>query len=324
MPSSTAILTALLITVGATPSVAQEVVDDSQCDCYLSDGRFPAYFKSHGFWDFRSLSQHARVPPVINTIQGNKDADFTSPVFNWESKFTQFWGPQHWAKNENTDFPMVNSYNNLYIEQNTDGKSDTYMTMRSTRLPGFQTAAEFESINYLNHASIRMMAKTRGSPGACSSVFTYKGAPSLKDVQECDIEILTRDPQTALHYTNQPSYLEDGSTVNGASRNISLPNNKKWSDWTKHRIDWTPGRTTWSADNVEVGTQTFQAPRDNSLVILNTWSDGKTWTGKMPQNGEAYQHVQWIEILYNIVDKGSCNRVCSVDKSPTIGKPVLL
>lgn len=321
---SSAVAFAALVLAGATPGLAAKVIDDSQCDCYLSDGRFPTYFKNHGFWDFRSLSDHAGVPAVINTVQGNKDAPFTSTVFDWNSDFAKFWGAQNWAKNQDTEFPMVNSYNNLYIENNSGGQSDTFMTMRSSRLPNFQTAAEFDSQNYLDHASIRMLARTHGSPGACTSVFTYKPADQPKDVQECDIEMLTHEAETDVNYTDQPGVL-DGEPVPGASHKVTLPNGMKWSDWLTHRIDWTPGRTTWSANGAEVLSQTFQAPKDPSLVILNAWSDGSDgWTGKMPSGGEAYQNVQWIEILYNIVDKGSCSKVCSVDKSPVVGKPVLL
>lgn len=323
MYSYATVTAAALIFAGASPAIAQQVVSDAQCDCYLSDGRFPTYFKNHGFWDFRSLGQYAKVPPVIQTLDGNKNADFTSPVFNWDSDFAKFWGPQHWAKNEDTAFPMVNSFNNLYIEKNNNGDSDTFMTMRTSRLPAFQTAAEFESQSPLDHASIRMLAKTHGSSGACTSVFTYKGANQPRDVQECDIEMLTRDDAHYIHYTNQPGVL-NGDIVPGASRNVTLPNGLQWSDWVKHRLDWTPGRTTWSANDAEVASQTFQAPRDPSIVLLNAWSDGGEWTDKMPEGGEAYQNVQWIEILYNVADKASCNKVCSVDKSPVVGKPVLL
>lgn len=319
MPS-TKLLAASLLAISA-PALAANVVDDSHCGCFVTDGNYPTYYKQHGFWDFRFLSNKARVPPVIKDVNGNLNADFTSDYFNWDSEFAQFWGPQHWS-NEEPGFPMVNSYNNLYIEKNADGNSDTHMTMRSSRLPKFQTAAEFESMKMVDHASLRMYAKTAGSSGVCTSIFTYRGAEHLKDVQEADIEMLSRESSQFIHYTNQPSYLEDGSTVDGASENVTLPNSMRWTDWTTHRLDWTPGRTTYLANGVQTHTQTFQAPRDPSTILLNTWSDGGEWTGTMPQGGEAYQRVQWIEMLYNVVPK--CNKVCSIDKSPVRGKAVLL
>lgn len=310
-----------LALLAAVPAMAAKVVDDSQCECYVTDGNYPTYYKHHGFWDFRSLGDKAGVPPVIRDVDGNMNAPFTSDVFDWDSDFAQFWGPQNWS-NGNEDFPMVNSYNNLYIEENPDGTSDTFMTMRSSRLDDFQTAAEFESVNKADHASMRMLAKTHGSSGACTSIFTYLGAEQLKDVQEADIEMLTRESSQFIHYTNQPSYLEDGSTVDGASANVTLPDGMRWSDWTTHRLDWTPGRTTYSANGIETHTQTFQAPRDPSQIILNTWSDGGVWTEQMPKGGEAYQNVQWVELLYDVTAR--CDRVCSIDKSPVRGKAVLL
>lgn len=310
--------------VTAATSLAADVVDDSQCDCYVTDGRFPTRFRSHGFWDFRSLSQYAGVPRVISNINDNLNAPVTCPLFDWSDPFTHFWGPQHWS-NGNNDFPMIMTYNNLYIENNDGGESDTYMTMRTSRLPGFQTASELESIDYHDHASIRMLARSHGSPGACTSVFTYLGAEQLRDVQEADIEMLTREPDTEIHYTNQPSYLEDGSTIDGASYQATLPNGQRWSDWTTHRLDWTPGRTTYGVNGIETHTQTFQAPRDPSKLLLNSWSDGGVWTGTMAQDGEAYQNVQWVEVLYNVLGSGEqCNRACSIDKSPVTGKAVRL
>lgn len=279
----------------------------ASCDCYLIDGAFPTYYKSHGFWDFRSLSQYAGVPPVLDSIDANKNADFSSSYFNWESEFAQFWGPQNWD-NGAQDFVNVNSYNNLYIEK-SDGS--TFMTMRTARLPKFQTSAEFESMNLFDHASIRMYSRTIGSPGACTAVFTYREANSLKDVQESDIEILTSDPKTSIQYTNQPSYLEDGTIIDGASNNISV--SVPWSEWSTHRLDWTPGHTTWYINGGQTYTQTFQAPKDPSKVNLNAWSDGGDWTGKMPEGGVAYQQIQWIEMLYNNADKASCSSVCSID-----------
>ncbi|CAH0025019.1 unnamed protein product [Clonostachys rhizophaga] len=179
----------------------------ASCDCYLIDGAYPTYYKSHGFWDFRSLTQYVGVPPVLDSIDANKNADFSSSYFSWES----------------------------------DGDS-TFMTMRTARLPKFQTSAEFESMDLFDHASIRMHSRAIGSPGACTAVFTYREANSLKDVQESDIEILTSDPKTSIQYTNQPSYLEDGTIIDGASNNISV--SAPWNEWSTQRLDWTPGRTT--------------------------------------------------------------------------------
>ncbi|ATY61926.1 xylanase 1 [Cordyceps militaris] len=312
-----------MMKIGIAALASAQVVDDSQCDCYVTDGPFPTYYLHHGFWDFRSLSRCAGVPAVLPDVAGNLQAKATCSLFDWSDPFTQFWGPQHWS-NGNQTFPMVTTYNNLYIEHNPGGESATFLTMRTARLPGFQTAAELQSMSKVDHASIRMRARSHGAPGACTSVFTYLGGARLADVQESDVEMLTREPAAkTIHYTNQPSYREDGSTVAGASYTATLPGGRRWSDWLTHRLDWTPGRTTFGVDGGESHTQTFQAPRDPSLVLLNVWSDGGVWTGKMAAGGEAFQNVQWMEMLYDIVPAGrKCERKCSIDKSPEIGKAV--
>lgn len=294
---------------------------DPQCDCYLTDGSSPTYFTSHGFWDFRSLSQYASSPAVIDSVDGNANAPTTSPYFNWGTSLRDFWAPQQY-KNGNNTFPMVKTLNNLFIQRDGGGSS-TYLRMRATRLPGFQTAAEMQSNNPLDHASIRMYSRITGSSGACGSVFTYLHSDDPAKVQESDIEMLTKDDHNLVHYTNQPGVLE-GEPVPGATHEINLPNGKQWSDWTTHRLDWTPGKTTFYADGQQVLVSDFQVPQDKSFVLLNMWSDGGSWSGLMPQGGEANQDVQWVEILYGVTNKESCNNVCSVDTSGQVGKAVKL
>jgi hypothetical protein len=34
--------------------------------------------------------------------------------------------------------------------------------------------------------------------------------------------------------------------------------------------------------------------------------------------------VQWIELLWGVVKGSECGRVCSIDKSPVVGKAVRL
>lgn len=314
------LLTALPIALASCNGARAATVDDSQCDCYVADNK---YYSGHMFWDFRSLSQYAKVPALIQTQQGNANADFSSSFFNWESEFGQTWGLQNWD-NGNSEFPMQNSYNNVYIEKNTDSSpaSDTFMTMRTARHKGFQSAAEFESINKYHYASMRMYARTKGSPGACTAMFTYLGGEKLADVQEADIEVLTSDPKGLIHYTNQPSYTEEGEEVVGASKAVTMPDGVKWTDWVAHRMDWTPKETVWKVNGKQTWVNSFQVPRDPAQFSFNAWSDGGDWTGTMAEGGVAYQQIQWIEILHGQADKATCKRVCSIDSGSEVGKPV--
>lgn len=110
----------------ATSDLAQTTVDDPQCDCLLTNGTTPTYFKSHGFWDFRSLSQFAVVnPPELKlSVEESANANFTTPYLNYDSGFGKFWAVQNW-NDCNEDFPNQNSFKNLYIEENRGLQSQT-------------------------------------------------------------------------------------------------------------------------------------------------------------------------------------------------------
>jgi hypothetical protein len=338
-------LSSLVLLISATaPSVTAEptLTDDSSCGCYLTNSNQSTYFTSHRFFDFRSLSQYAGVPDVIQ--DPTAIANPTSGYFT-STEWTSFWmlgswnnsGP-HGARSDATVL-MVNSPNNIYIEADSspNPSSATFLTLRTQRLPDFQTAAEIESASTsFKYLSLRMRARTLGAAGAITAMFTYRGAESLAEIQESDLEIRTSDPPSLIHYTNQPAYTEGGDVVPDATRNATMPGGLKWSDWATHRMDWMPGETVWYVDGVEVARIGFQVPRDESNVILNAWSDGGGWTGNMTGGEAAYLQVQWLEVVYNSTDGGEkrrvrrdgpaagCQAVCSVDQTPQVGKPVML
>ncbi|KAG8665590.1 hypothetical protein FPOAC1_010389 [Fusarium poae] len=250
---------------------------------------------------------------------------------------------------------MANSLNNIYIQANDDdgATSDTFLTMRTMRMPGFQSAAEFESVSTYHYVSVRMLARVTGSAGACMALFTYlEDGDELADVQEADIEILTRDPKNRIQYTNQPSYTDDGDEVPKATRNGTLPKGLGWDDWVVHRLDWTPERSVWYVQGQEVASIEFQTPKDPAQIILNAWSDGGSWSGNMSLGDSAYMQIQWIDMVYNATkdnDKRSldngilrrsvgsqsslihredsvdeCKVVCSIDKVDKAGEAKVL
>lgn len=341
-------------------AVGLKEVTDKQCDCYLTNDTSQNYFTTHAFFDFRALSQFARVPPAISDPDDSSEADETSPYF-LDQDWTDVWGIQQWNNRDSVDSGdvpvlLVNSPNNIYIEENQDDdpSSDTFLTMRTLRYRHFQSAAEFESISRAYHfLSVRMYARTLGAPGAVTAMFTYRddGNPSkLNSVQESDLEIRTMDPKDKVQYTNQPSYTKEYD-IPEATRNATTPVQADWTQWSVHRMDWTPKDTTWYIDGKQVASIAFQVPRDPSQVIFNAWSDGGEWSGNMSVGSEAYLQIQWIEIVYNQTgdekttdpdrrrdvstawslpnmkrddDEEGCQNVCSIDDTSTIGTPVLL
>jgi beta-glucanase (GH16 family) len=313
MPSPRAVIGCL----AATAAVSVKAADN--CDCYTIDGDSSVRYKSYGFWDFRSLSQYAGVPALIDNFDDNQNADFTSDYFNQSSEFQEFWAPQKWS-NENKIL-RTNSFNNLYIAPIEEGGSDTMLTLRTARGSNFQSTSAFQSKDFIDHASMRMYARTHGDSGACTSMFTYLGGDSIADVQESDIEVLTKESKDIINYTNQPAHMGNGTLVHGAGNKMKFPSGDTWTQWHTHRMDWTPGLVSWFLDGRELHSQSFQAPVDPSQIIFNAWSDGGNWTGLMEPDGQAFQDIQWIEIAYDLAEEGSCGNVCSVDEG-AVGKPV--
>ncbi|KAK4139548.1 glycoside hydrolase [Dichotomopilus funicola] len=320
---------------------------DSNCHCYQTNATQSNYFSHHRFFDFRSLQDHINVPNPIDNWDDSAGAPPTSDYFT-NSQFADVWSIQNWSNSELIDLDnstitdatlqMVNSPNNIYIERDEQQPDNTHLTLRTIRHHDFQSAAEFESVSEKYHfLSMRMEARTQGPPGAVTAMFTYRAPPNPEDtdlVQEADLEFLTRDPPHYVSFTNQPAW-NSTSDIPGASHNVTFPGpGRRWSDWAEYRMDWTPGSSTWFVDGELASHITFQAPRDPSQVIFNAWSDGGSWSGRMPKGSTAYLQIRWIEMVYNNTDshgqhskqekQSTCENVCSIDETSKIGTPVLV
>ena len=333
----------------------------------MTNGTDTGYFTKHRFFDFRNLAQYAGVPPTITNAHESGTAAVANQYFT-STEWTDTWMVGNWSNSagvrKDSTVLMVNSRNNVYIEANGDSNpaSQTFLTLRTQRLPAvqdqkeFQTAAEIESLSGgFHYLSVRMLARTIGAPGAITALFTYRRADKLADIQEADLEIRTKDPRNTIQYTNQPSYTEDGDDIPEATQNISMPGGQDWTAWAVHRLDWTPTSTIWYIDGVQVSNIRFQTPRDASKVILNAWSDGGEWSGNMTQFDAAYLQIQWLDIAFNnteskkaekrsseekdvrssdvgpagplvgrAAEQGSCKVVCSIDQTTNLGQPVML
>ncbi|KAI1644817.1 glycoside hydrolase family 16 protein [Daldinia loculata] len=335
----------LVVVSSLTPLslAAFQQVSNDQCNCFLTNGSRPDYFTSHKFFDYREKSEYATVPALIDDPDDSSEADPTSDYFS-SNEWVDNWTLQNWDNKASLSSGvsdattlMVNSPNNVYFEKNNDPDADsnTFLTMRTARLDDFQTASEFEStVQDYHFLSARMYARTIGAPGAVTAIFTYRDTANNTDltkVQESDLEIRTIDPPDHVQYTNQPSYTSLGLDVQQATRNVTIPKKRDWTNWAVYRMDWSPGATTWYINGDEVASISFQAPRDPSVLILNSWSDGGSWSGNMSVGKEAYLQIQWIELVYNTTgsstskrDDQSCFNICSIDETEKIGAPVLL
>lgn len=309
----------------ATPQVPQPAVE-KDCDCYVTNGSNPIYLEKRMFYDFRSLSKHTGVPDVSTDADEATEQSPSSKYFK-SKDWKKHWKLSDWTNGVSKDDPLiigehvprVYSPGNVYIEENDDrdADSETYMTLRTKRVPDFQSCGEFSSAEEFQFLSLRVLARTVGDFGGVTSIFTYRRADELEDIQEADIEFLTREADDRVHYVNNPAYTYEGENFPEATRNTTIPQGKTFSDWLIHRFDWTPERSIWYIEGNETASIAFQVPRDPSRIVFNVWSDGGFWSGNMSMNDETFLHVKWIEMIYNTTDPsdGNCSAVCSIDEN---------
>ncbi|KAF1956204.1 concanavalin A-like lectin/glucanase [Byssothecium circinans] len=317
------------------------------CTCYVvnsgANSNTPSYFQYYRFFDFRNLAdqsgQYVTAPPLVNNSQGSGN----EPVWNADilnsSAWSTDWEIQNWSKDATKDFPtrMVYSPANVFLQQNNDTNNGfTFLTLRTTRLQDFQSAAEIENKQKnLMHVSMRMVARVTGSKGAVAGFFTF-----FDDDNESDIEILTNDATDTIRYTNQPAVDKEGNEVSTAS--IASKKLAPWDNWQTHRIDWLEHNSYWYLNNKQVAANAYSVPRKPSGLIINMWSDGGTWSGNMSVADSAEFQIQYIEMTFNTSgpvagpkkedkrgDVGmfqkrkykGCKVVCKIDDVQTLGTP---
>lgn len=309
-------------------SVLARKDNGNNCDCFRTTGATVAYFTNHQFHDYRNVpQQYVSQPPVTVDIADDRDGPISSDFFT-SSAWSQDWEVQTWNNADSlndsaSDATTLMGYsrNNVYIgmichrssclhrltflETNKEANTATatYLTLRTTKTVTFQSAGEIDSVatNY-QYLSARYYARVVGAPGACAGMFTWYcpglcRSPSATEVEEADIEILTRDPDNYVHFTNQPSESPEGITYKEATRNASVP--VSWDEWNEYRYDWVPGLSAWYINGQSVANISFHAPERPAQLILNMWSNGGSWTGNMSIGNAAYLQIQWIQIAYN-------------------------
>lgn len=216
----------LLLTI-LQPTVA-EIISNlhdnaGNCSCYVVNSgasSTPTYFQYHRFWDFRQIAadtgnSYVSTPPTVNDTQDSG----LEPVWNPEFFDTQTWHADwqimNWSKNATEEFPvrMVNSLANVYLQQD-ESENGSYVTLRTTRLEDFQSAAEVENLQKnMLHASMRIYGRVRGAKGAVAGFFTF-----ADDDNETDVEILTSDSENTIRYVS--SFLFNPFPTRNKTRNL--------------------------------------------------------------------------------------------------------
>ncbi|OJJ51114.1 hypothetical protein ASPZODRAFT_127128 [Penicilliopsis zonata CBS 506.65] len=281
----------------------------------------------------------ARADQGDDAIGGSADGFKGKTILLSETPFAEDWKIQKWKRNPSDLAPvhMVHSNDNVFIARNPspgrDNPNSTYLVLRTTRFENFTSTAEIESrLQNVFRASIRVHFKIlsddepssilpseRGnvltatsqrnirpssnqavpkasSPpgGVCAGIFTYHSSKC-----ESDIEILTSDPHSRVHYANQPDYDPVTDTmIPGASTIMDVP--VPWTSWATHRLDWTQTTSRWFVDEQLQDTKTYRVPEKPSMVVLNLWSDGGSWSGDMVHGTSVHMAIEWIELAYNV------------------------
>jgi Glycosyl hydrolases family 16 len=376
IPRALTMLATLPLILASTPQLLTASRDNSpSCDCYLISGDEPGYFQYHRFWDFRSIPSTyspASIPNLVTSPDTDMDptdaSDLTSSYFTSED-WVRDWSIQNFSDADVATegvYRQVASPKNIWVGSDCGndgiegGGGNTCLVLRSSRQKeGFQSVVEVDS-NQMNlwRSSIRvrlrvvptsefgsdgggeddkntntMASGNAVSSGAVVGFFTYRS-----DTSESDIEILTRDPENQIRYSNQPDYdASTGESVPGASTESKLPESKNWTEWLTHRIDWLEDISQWWVDGVFALNKTVNVPGRPGALILSLWGDGGEWSGPMPVGSEVRVQVEWVQMAFNISgdiqgQSGSkvkrkrkkCEVACYVDaEGGPIGYPVL-
>ncbi|KAH0602377.1 uncharacterized protein H6S33_008716 [Morchella sextelata] len=348
------------------PAVVVTAADSTpSCDCYETDA--DSVFTQHEFHDFRTITPVASAPPLPSVLPQELDPTpdnyTTEPGIGnaqagWiqSNDWTDYWATMDWGKLPTGDFPirMQNSLANVYISgSDVDTDATSKLVLRTHRFSNFQSAAEVESLHKnLLYASIRIRARVTGASGAVAGLFIYQNGQN-----ESDIEILTRDNNNEIRYSNQPVVDDQGNEISGASTSVDMatgteidgtnePDKKikrarqkygdvKWDDWHTHRIDWTEGKSSWYVDGEHYLDKEYGVPTVASYFVMNMWSDGGVWSGNMTVGDTAYMEIEWVEMAFNTsgpddlsardlhkrADKPACQTMCTIDGVQVVGNP---
>ena len=300
------------------------------CGQYVVSGQDNP-FNNYSFSDFRGLSNFSiNAPPSIAAGEPQGEENITSAYFA-QPPFSDHWEIRRGIRNAESEVPMVYSAQNVYISRDPDSNSsETYLTLRTTRLQDFQSVVQLVSqLSDLLHGSMRIRMKIlpdgkdgdNVARGAVVGFFTY-----ASDTQESDIEVLTKDPDNIVQLTTQPA----SPDTPGEGADVKIPNGKQWTDWVEYRLDWFAGRNIWYLDDQMMLSTDKSVPTEPSPLMLNLWSNGQSFSGRMSLDREVYVAVQWIEMVYNVssqsqsVTQADGLVQCSVDVVQTKGIPEVI
>ncbi|KAF1830396.1 concanavalin A-like lectin/glucanase [Decorospora gaudefroyi] len=296
----------------------------AECTRFSTNGSTAATYQFHRFYDFRnlheSLSRIATSTSLNDAIPNSASSKIISAA-PWGSG----WNARKWfrpaPRKDTVDMQYTPSSISISEVSEPSQEDSTCLSLHTTRLPnGTQLASELQFTEYnVTYASIRMSARIHGVSGAIAGFFTYRN-----DTAESDIELPTGGAANSVHFSNQPTTNPStDAPIQGSTFNVSLSADQPTSTWNNYRLDWVKGRSAWYVNGVQSADTEVNVPDAESMIILNLWSNGGNFSGRMDTGGEAWFDIQWVELLFNATAGSEVQydeTACSVESS--LGSPV--
>ena len=204
---------------------------------------------------------------------------------------------------------------------------------------GTQQSADMYSKPSMLHGSFRIRTQITGAAGAVAGFFTY-----LDATNEQDIEILTNEAHSQIHYTNHNNNGAARGNTGDGNPTFNTTISSPWTNMNTYRMDWTPTKASFYANDDPVKELTTAVPTSPCTLNVNLWSAGNGWGGAMAKEESARMDVLWIEAVYNTTtaakmgerekygvhraaravgrrDGGTCQNACKVDNVANLGTP---
>ncbi|RSL92362.1 hypothetical protein CEP52_013842 [Fusarium oligoseptatum] len=292
------VLIASLYTV-ALLSVAMASSHDD-CSAFSIDGPNPATFSFYRFYDFRNASTSGRLPTGDPAAEDRKEPDTlaVSKLTN-DSSWTDDWRVTIKYQGQASEKVLARHYvsDHVYMDKPDD---EAQLSLYTDRLKNdTQQAGEvYFSQALVDSISLRVYARISGSPGAVAGFFTY-----FNDTQESDIEVMTRDEENRVHFSNQPTEnTTTWTTIPGSTHNLTRSGSMH--DWTVYRLDWLreQKKSAWYIDGELKKESEMNVPVVPSTVYINMWSNGGSFSGEMEVGANATLEIQWIQMAFNASD----------------------
>ncbi|KAF4970211.1 hypothetical protein FSARC_2697 [Fusarium sarcochroum] len=286
---------ALLVWLTALLSVAKAATQED-CSAFSIDGPNTANFNFYRFYDFRNASASDRLPSGDPAAKYKEPDTLQASRLTNDSSWRDDWKVTIKYQGQASEKVLPRHYvaDHVFLDKPED---ETQLVLYTHRLKNdTQQAGEvYFSEALVDSVSLRVYARITGGSGAVAGFFTY-----FNDTQESDIEVLTREDDDRVQFSNQPTEnTTTWKTIPGTTHNETRSGS--YEDWTVYRLDWLREEqlSAWYIDGKLIKTSQTNVPVTPSTVYIDMWSNGGSFSGRMDYNTNATLEIQWIQMAFN-------------------------